>query len=704
MFATQDTILKLLTLCALAHSITAYALQEKSPAGAKGSAALDPSHKYLIVRGESPASVSQEHVDFDNAATLLLQAYKSQQTTAPDGLEECSAPSHKPTFSGYDYVILLGMLVISLGIGIFYGFFQKGGSSSNEFLLGSEMNIFPVTLSLTTSFITAIELLGNPSEMYFQGTQFVLIVIPMVLVIPVAVKIFYPIYFKMELTSCYEYLGIRFGKEIRILGAVLYVIQMCFYTAVAVLAPAIALSKATGLDTKIAVILIYVVCVFYSSQGGMKAVVIADTFQAAVLAVSLVLIVGLGSYYSGTPIQVFQKAAQLNRLEFFNIDPNPTTRHTVWSVVIGGFFYWTSLFCTNQASVQKCMSLKSLKLAKIALGFAILGLIVVFLLNFYTGLMVFNHYADCDPLTAGRISATDQLLPFYVINTYEHIYSIAGIFVAGIFAASLGTVASALNSLSAVTCEDLLVNGMNIKISPEKGATYAKWMSLGYGIGSFGLVFIVEHLGGVLQATLTLNGLIGGVTLGLFVLGIACKQANTKGAFYGGLLSLALVIFVGVVAQIASVESPPLPTSIEHCDCHVNVTNILEDLLTESMNPIKQEGFTSWPIFRLSYMWYSMIGCLLTVFLGWFFSLIIDFNQRRNVLKITGKGGIDNEGVSEEVFKSDDSQVQYTTNSTITTTTTTSTAAVDPIPATTTTKETAGIQGHVNHAIRIDDE
>lgn len=47
----------------------------------------------------------------------------------------------------------------------------------------------------------------------------------------------------------------------------------------AVLAPAIALSKATGLNTKIAVILIYVVCVFYSSQGGMKAVVIADTFQ-----------------------------------------------------------------------------------------------------------------------------------------------------------------------------------------------------------------------------------------------------------------------------------------------------------------------------------------------------------------------------------------------------------------------------------------
>ncbi|XP_016996435.2 sodium-coupled monocarboxylate transporter 1 [Drosophila takahashii] len=684
MFATQDTILKLLTLCALAHSINGLALSEKSPSG---SGPLDPSHKYLIVRGEAPSSSSQEHVEFDNAATLLLRAFKNQQIPGtPNDLEECSAPSHKATFSGYDYVILLGMLIISLGIGIFYGFFQKGGSSSNEFLLGSEMSIFPVTLSLTTSFITAIELLGNPSEMYFQGTQFVLIVIPMVLVIPVAVKIFYPIYFKMELTSCYEYLGIRFGKEIRILGAVLYVIQMCFYTAVAVLAPAIALSKATGLDTKIAVVLIYVVCVFYSSQGGMKAVVIADSFQAAVLAVSLVLIVGLGSFYSGNPIQVFQKAAEHNRLEFFNLDPSPTTRHTVWSVVIGGFFYWTSLFCTNQASVQKCMSLKSLRLAKIALGFAIIGLIAVFLLNFYTGLMVFTHYADCDPLTAGRISATDQLLPYYVINTYEHIYSVAGIFVAGIFAASLGTVASALNSLSAVTCEDLLVNGMNIKISPEKGATYAKWMSLGFGIASFGLVFIVEHLGGVLQATLTLNGLIGGVTLGLFVLGIACKQANTKGAFYGGLLSLALVIFVGVVAQIVSVEQPALPTSIENCDCHVNLTNIIGNLLTEPVQIVEEGGFTSWPIFRLSYMWYSMIGCLLTVFLGWLISLIIDFVQRRNVLKITGKG-IDNPAVSEEIFKSD-SQVQYTTTTVIPT---------DP-------RETTSAEGHVNHAIRIDDE
>lgn len=151
--------------------------------------------------------------------------------------------------------------------------------------------------------------------------------------------------------------------------------------------------------------------------------------------------------------------------------------------------------------------------------------------------------------------------------------------------------ASALNSLSAVTCEDLLVNGMNIKISPDKGALYAKWMSLGFGIFSFGLVFIVERLGGVLQATLTLNGLIGGVTLGLFVLGIAFKNANSKGAFYGGIASLVIVIFIGVVAQISNVEPDSLPVSVDKCDCQVNVTHIVDVVIHTDLE-LKETGFT----------------------------------------------------------------------------------------------------------------
>lgn len=86
--------------------------------------------------------------------------------------------------------------------------------------------------------------------------------------------------------------------------------------------------------------------------------------------------------------------------------------------------------------------------------------------------------------------------------------------------------ASALSSLSAVTTEDILA-GFGVKLPSNRSAFYAKWMSLGYGVLSFGLVFVVERLGGILQVTLTLNGLIGGITLGLFLLAIFWKRANS---------------------------------------------------------------------------------------------------------------------------------------------------------------------------------
>lgn len=177
----------------------------------------------------------------------------------------------------------------------------------------------------------------------------------------------------------------------------------------------------------------------------------------------------------------------------------------------------------NQSTVQKAMSLRSLSKARIALILSILGLVIVFLMNFYTGLMTFAKYSTCDPFRAGKVEAIDQLVPFYVMETFAQFTTFVGIFVAGIFAASLGTVAACLSSLSAVTIEDLLICGVNIKMTPEKCTRYAKWMNFGYGVASFGLIFLVEGRG-ILQATLTLNGLVGGILLGLF----SCWKSSSR--------------------------------------------------------------------------------------------------------------------------------------------------------------------------------
>lgn len=120
------------------------------------------------------ATIDTTSLKFHPAKFTLSKSRQSDETEQSP--EQCSEKSNQGAFTLYDYSVVIGMLVISLGIGVFYGFFDKNSSkSSADFMLGSQMGLFPVTLSLTTSFITAIELLGNPSEMYFNGTQFSLI-------------------------------------------------------------------------------------------------------------------------------------------------------------------------------------------------------------------------------------------------------------------------------------------------------------------------------------------------------------------------------------------------------------------------------------------------------------------------------------------------------------------------------------------------
>ncbi|EZA62319.1 Sodium-coupled monocarboxylate transporter [Ooceraea biroi] len=418
---------------------------------------------------------------------------------------------------------------------------------------------------------------------------------------------------KLRLTSSYEYLHLRFDRYCRLLASMLYMLQMILYTSVAVYAPALALSHVTGLNTYIAVTLVYVVCIFYASQGGMKAVIMTDTFQAAVLVGSLFLILGYGLSWAGGTAQVWQDNVSSGRMEFFNMDPSPTVRHSFWSVIVGGTFYWTTMFCSNQASIQKYLSVESISQVRIALWVSSFGMIVIYSINFLTGMVLYSAYKDCDPLTAGYISGQDQLLPLYVMNFMGSLRGMPGFFVAGIFAASLGTVASALNSLAAITCEDIIRGLFKKNLSANKGAIYARWISIFFGALSFALVFVVERLGSVLQVALSFNGMVGGVTLGLFSLGMFVPWANAKGAIAGAVTSLMVVLWIGLGAQIATVNGQiqldSKPTSIEACPC-INETTII---LNQS-HEFDDDEVPS--IYKTSYLWYSAIGCTLTMLVG----------------------------------------------------------------------------------------
>ena len=108
-------------------------------------------------------------------------------------------------FTVWDYVIFAVILAIASVIGLYHGCIGNRQNSIAEFLMaGRSMSVLPVALSLLASFVSAILLLGTPAEIAIYGTQYWMICISFLFVIPLAAYIFIPVFYRLGLTSVFE--------------------------------------------------------------------------------------------------------------------------------------------------------------------------------------------------------------------------------------------------------------------------------------------------------------------------------------------------------------------------------------------------------------------------------------------------------------------------------------------------------------------
>lgn len=178
------------------------------------------------------------------------------------------------------------------------------------------MSIFPVAVSLMASFMSAITLLGLSAENYYFGMQFAVINVAYGIATPIASRLYLPVFFGLQKTSTYEYLELRFGPRIRMLASLTYTLQMVMYNGIVLYAPAIVLESVTGLDRLISILVVGLVCTFYSSLGGMKAVLFTDLLQSFLMFGAVFSVVIFGSVQLGGFDQVIIKARDGGRLDF----------------------------------------------------------------------------------------------------------------------------------------------------------------------------------------------------------------------------------------------------------------------------------------------------------------------------------------------------------------------------------------------------
>ncbi|XP_029822126.3 sodium-coupled monocarboxylate transporter 1 [Ixodes scapularis] len=520
-------------------------------------------------------------------------------------------------FTGYDYAVFVIALALSGAIGLYNAIKGSPGETLPEMLTGNkELPVWPVGTSLMASFISAAFLLGNATEIYANGTMYFMTVISYFITIPVTAHLYMPIFYNLPIVTAYEYLELRFNRTLRIIAVILYTIQMALYLAVSLYAPALALSKVIGMPLWAAVAVIGIICTIYTSIGGIKAVVFTDTFQCVIMFLAFIVIVAVGFDQVGGFNNAWEITKQGMRVEFNNVKSPLNERHTLWGLAIGGCFTATASYATNQMMVLRYLTVKTVKRAKIVVYLNLPYLCLILLLSCLAGIMVYAKYATCDPLLAKRIDTSDQVLPYFVMDALGHINGVPGVFVAGIFMASLSSVSSGVNALASVFYVDV-VAVCKPGISVETGSKIMIGLGVFFGMLSIALVAVAQQLGNVLEATTAINSSIGGPLLGLFTMGMFIPHVNSKGALLGVLSSLAITLWISIGSMTAAVPYPSPPVSMDGCmSLYMNVTNT-----STYMPPVKD--LRPWPIgdeplrvYELSYLWQTLLAFLVAFVVG----------------------------------------------------------------------------------------
>ncbi|XP_027762973.1 sodium-dependent multivitamin transporter [Empidonax traillii] len=524
-------------------------------------------------------------------------------------------------FTTIDYTIFVLLLVLSSAIGLFYALSGDRQRTVQEFLLANrDMGCLPVALSLLATFQSAVAILGVPAEIYRFGTEYWFLGCSYFLGLLVPAHIFIPVFYRLRITSTYEYLELRFNKTVRVLGTVTFIFQMVIYMGVVLYAPALALNAVTGFDLWSAVLTMGLVCTLYTTLGGLKAVIWTDVFQTLVMLAGQLAVIVVGAQRVGGMARVWHVAEQEGKISGIDLDPNPLVRHTFWTLAVGGVFMMLSLYGVNQAQVQRYLSARSEREAKLSCYAVFPCQQIVLCLSCLTGLVMFVYDRE-HPLTP-RPASSDQLVLFFVMDVLRDLPGLPGLFVACLFSGCLSTISSAFNSLATVTMEDL-VRPHFPGLSESRATLLSKLLALGYGLLCLGMAYVSSMLGPVLQAAISIFGMVGGPLLGLFCLGMFFPCANPTGAAVGLVAGLAMAGWVGIGSLLSSMGQAGGASPTHNSTALPTVGNLTTILATTLLPPTPTPSPTGLQQFySLSYMWYSAHNSTTVIVVGVLVSLL----------------------------------------------------------------------------------
>ena len=449
-----------------------------------------------------------------------------------DGAGEKAAygtPARTKPYHPVNWAVIVVYLLLMAGMGVW--FMRRNKSSDDYFRAGGRVPWIVVSMSIYATMFSSITFISIPALTYLTDCRYFIITFGIILMAPVVVKWYLPFFRRLNLTSAYEFLEVRFNLPCRLFASAAFILFMVARTAIVTYLPALAIAAVTDLDVNMAIIAVTVVTIFYCTIGGVEAVIWSDFVQSVILIASTALIYVLLVWGTDGGLSGFISsgvAAGKFRAFDFALD---WTQPCFWVVLIGGIVANLASYTSDQCVVQRYMTTKDERGAAKSIIFN--GVLSFFncIVFFTLGVALWTFYRSNPGLLDVTMPKNDSILPLFIGNDLPT--GVSGLVLAAVAAATMSTLSANLNSAASAIVTDfwerLFKAGERSKLLCGKVSTVV----VGLLGGGFALVLANMEIMSIYDQFQRFLGVLTGGLGCLFFMGVFMKRVNGVGATAG---------------------------------------------------------------------------------------------------------------------------------------------------------------------------
>ncbi len=438
-----------------------------------------------------------------------------------------------------DLVVVGAYLAAVLGLSLWLAWRQRTGA--DYFLAGRSMGPVPLAFSIMANQASAVSLVGAPAFVALRpngGLRWLQYELAVPLAMLALIVWLLPLLRSASGSSIYETIETRFGTGTRQAVAGAFLLSRGLALGVILYASALVVSECLNWPIERSLLVVGLFSVAYTSLGGIVADIWSDVIQLVLLWGGTIVAATYVLWQYGDPLLAAIPADRVAALNFRGGGFAET--FSFWPMLLGGFFLYLSYYGCDQSQAQRLLAARNDAAARrslalngvlrfpMVLSYCLFGLLLAGLLQVDPGLSA---------AMAGR--KADSLVPVFMIQVLPD--GFRGILLAAILAAAMSSIDSALNSLAAVTLEDVL------RRDPTRRSVWlGRLVSMIWGLVAVVSGFFFARSGsGILELVNQVGSAFYGPLLAVFALAVFTRGVGGPAATTGMAAGLAANLMVG---------------------------------------------------------------------------------------------------------------------------------------------------------------